>query len=141
MRIIATVILVALAGCMGIAQMRSGGGDGCGAPGEPGDTKLISEQRAYDQAGLEDCTRTSATLYYVSENGTWYHADRTGEKREQAPNGSDSILGDSEFRVEDRQPVYVWKVTVEADPQGHGGPRQYLVNAKTGEVIRRLSAP
>lgn len=140
MRVVGVIVLVALAGCTGVAPMVDSG-DGCETPDDPADARLLSEQAAHEQAGVEDCERVSATLYSVSEDGTWYRADRTGETIERAPNGSDSILGDSEFALDDHRPAYVWKVTVEADPQGHGGASQSLVDAESGEVIQRLTTP
>lgn len=144
MKRLATVILVLLSGCAGPIDGTSDTGSRCAPAETSGDETLLSKQAALACIGIEDGDDTSATLYVIAGDGTWYRAAPDGERREPAPNGSDTIIGGREFTLnESTRPVYVWKITVEADLEGEErhGAAQYLVDAETGHVIREIVMP
>lgn len=81
-------------------------------------------------------TDVAADLYYVAENGTWYHARPNGSVGEPAPAGATipNIANETaEVPAADR-PVYVWKVT-------DGSCGSTLYDASTGDVIAPYPIP
>lgn len=104
---------------------------------------LISQEEAIAATDTEPSNAT-ATLYFVAENGTWYHASPDKSIGQPAPNGSETVVGNTTLSFnESERPLYIWKVTRPADMGGKSrhGAATYAVNAETGEVISKVLAP
>lgn len=77
-------------------------------------TSLLTQDEMYNSVLDKDRSDTNASLYFVAENGTWFHAYPNGTIGAKAPDGA--VIPNIEdetatLPVSDR-PVYVWKVTV-----------------------------
>lgn len=115
------------------------------SPDEPmNNSSLISSSEAVSTVDRKKADCSDISLYYISENGTWYHANRSGETLSRAPNGSETVVGNTEIQFNKSQrPLYVWKLTYSEKLEGssRSGAATYVVHAKSGELIERVRSP
>lgn len=74
-------------------------------------TALLGREELY-AAVDESSTGSTASLYYVAENGSWFHASVNGSVGSPAPAG-DAVPGVADETHEvgpDERPVYLWRV-------------------------------
>lgn len=111
---------------------------------EMGNSSLISASEAVESVDRDNAACSNASLYYVAENGTWYHSNRDGEILNQAPNGSDTVVGNTDIQFnESERPIYIWKLTYKSDYEGESrhGAATYVVDAHNKTVLKRILTP
>lgn len=108
------------------------------------DTSLLTRDELYDSVVDEARNETNASLYFVAENGTWYHAYSDGTVGEPAPSGdvipNIEVVLDNGTEVNEtadiqssERPIYVWKVV--------GDCGTTLYNASDGTAIAAYPIP
>lgn len=74
------------------------------------DTDLLTRSELFAAVDA-NASGHSAALYYVAQNGSWYHASANGSVGSPAPGGAAHPRTDDEHEVpRGERPTYLWKV-------------------------------
>jgi len=101
---------------------------------------LLSTSELYTRIGTADCADDHVDLYYVDENGTWYHASLDGSVGPLAPEANRSEVAPVEFHIESAEaPIYVYRVHRGSDP--NDCPYTQFYDAGTGDHLGWIPVP
>lgn len=105
-------------------------------PDGGGNTTLITRDELYRTVVDADRDASTASLYFVAQNGTWYNAYSNGTVGAIAPSGAEipNIEDESANVPDGDRPMYVWKVTLD-------GCGTTLYDASTGDGIASYPIP
>lgn len=101
---------------------------------------LLSAADLYARIGTADCADDRLALYYVAENGTWFHARPNGSVGDPAPEGNHSAVAPVRFHLDpDRRPTYVWR-RYRGDDVGDC-PYTQFYGAESGAFLGSIPVP
>lgn len=124
---LALVVLAAVlvgAGLAGVGGASLANGDGPHrtvadsghlTPGPGNETTIVDRETLYETEIHAAPDVYDATLYFVAEDGTWYHAFPNGSIGSPAPDGDEIPLlsGETYDVPQDERPKYLWKVVAD----------------------------
>lgn len=141
--IVGIVVIIGLSGCADVGSQRDKDTiqKTTNSPVETAeidDRSILTEEELYMTVVDDDSDQYNESLYYISENGTWYHVDSNSTIGDQRPSGNVIPFFENESinLTTEQRPAYVWKLTRTA-----GCSALAIYNASSGQEMESAVQP